>query len=103
MAKKPPKLRVIDPAATAVDPDATAPEPPRKLGEYGRSLWDRITAEYDIADSGGQEMLAQVCAALDRAEALHDHIEADGAMIRGRGGIREHPAIKLELAQRAFV
>jgi hypothetical protein len=103
MGKKPPKLRVIDPSATALEPGATATEPPRALGDHGRALWDRITNEYDLSDVGGQEMLAQACAALDRAEALHDQVEADGAMIRGRGGIREHPGIKLELAQRAFV
>jgi hypothetical protein len=49
-------------------PRSTIPEPPRTLGEPGRSLWDRVMAEYDIADSGGRELLALACQALDRAE-----------------------------------
>ena len=48
-------------------------------------------------------MLAQACAGLDRAEALRAQIDADGDVIRVRGNVREHPAIKLELAARAFV
>lgn len=92
-----------NPRLTVVQPDPTPGEPPRKLGEPGRNLWNRITAEYDISDCGGIEMLAQACAGLDRAEALRAQIDADGDVIRVRGNVREHPAIKLELAARAFV
>lgn len=95
MAKKP-RLSLVQPVAATVDP-------PRKLGNHGLNLWNRITAEYDIADSGGIEMLAQACAGLDCAEALRAQIAADGEVIRSRGSVREHPAIKLELAARAFV
>jgi hypothetical protein len=86
MARKPRLTVVNDPGATAVDPDATAPEPPRKLGDHGRALWDRVTSEYDIADSGGAEMLTLACQSLDRAESLRIQIDADGEVIRGRGG-----------------
>jgi hypothetical protein len=92
-----------NPGLTVVQPMATAGEPPRKLGDHGRNLWDRIMSEYGITDSGGIEMLAQACAGLDRAEALRAQIDADGEVIRSRGAVREHPAIKLELAARAFV
>jgi hypothetical protein len=44
-------------------------EPPRALAKVGRNLWDRITSSYNISDEGGREMLAQCCAAADRAEA----------------------------------
>jgi hypothetical protein len=54
-------------------------------------------------DAGGIEMLAQACQALDRAEALREEIDQDGAVIRVRGTIRDHPALKHELANRAFV
>jgi hypothetical protein len=60
-------------------------------------------SEYEIADSGGLEMLLQACAALDRAEALRREIDHDGAVIRTRGTVRDHPALKHELANRAFV
>jgi hypothetical protein len=36
-------------------------------------------AEYDLQDCGGREMLAQACAALDRAESLRERIDQDGA------------------------
>lgn len=60
-------------------------------------------SEYAITDTGGAEILAQACAALDRAEELSAQINADGCTIRGKTGLREHPAIKGELANRAFV
>jgi hypothetical protein len=48
-------------------------------------------------------MLAQACAGLDLAEQLHAEVEHDGAVIRIRGSVRPHPAVKDELAARAFV
>jgi hypothetical protein len=60
-------------------------------------------AEYDIDDVAGAEMLAQCCTSLDRAEALRAEIEGDGSVIRSRGQIKDHPALKHELAARAFV
>ena len=95
MAKKP--------RLTLVQPGSNPAEPPRKLDDPGRNLWDRIMSEYDIADSGGLEVLAQACQALDRAEALRSEIDRDGEVIRVRGSIREHPALKHELASRSFV
>ena len=59
--------------------------------------------EYDIADIAGREMLAQACAALDRAEELREQIDLDGAVTRYKCGVRDHPALKHELASRAFV
>jgi len=60
-------------------------------------------SEYDIQDSGGLEMLLQACAALDRAESLREQIDQDGEVIRLRSMVRDHPALKHELANRAFV
>jgi hypothetical protein len=48
-------------------------------------------------------MLALACQALDRAEALRREIERDGAVLRVRGTVKDHPALKHELANRAFV
>jgi hypothetical protein len=94
----------LRPPLTVVDPTAASQlTPPRSLGQYGRALWDRIQSEHAVTDSGGVEMLAQACQALDRAEALADQIASDGEVIRGRKGVREHPALKAELAARSFV
>jgi hypothetical protein len=77
--------------------------PPRALGQHGRQLWTTITGAYDIADEGGREILAQACGALDRAEALREAIDEDGEIIRSKSGIKDHPGLKHELANRAFV
>jgi phage terminase small subunit len=78
-------------------------QPPRPLGEHGLALWRSINSEYDISDAGGREMLAQACAALDRAEALREHIDAEGEVIRSKSGLKAHPALKDEIAARSFV
>ena len=85
------------------NPAATASQPPRNLGDPGLSLWNRIMSEYRIEDCGGLEMLAQACQALDRAETLRSEIERDGEVLRLQGTVRDHPALKHELANRAFV
>ena len=95
MGKKP-NLSVVNPATTGI-------QPPFTLGKHGRSLWDRIQAEYDVTDSGGVEMLAQACAGADLAAKLQDEIERDGAVIRVRGSVRSHPSVKDLLSTRAFV
>jgi hypothetical protein len=95
MAKKP--------ALTVVSSAATGTSPPRRLGEHGLNLWRAIMAEYEIADTGGLEILAQVCAATDRAEELSALLDADGAVISTKAGPREHPALKAELAYRSFI
>jgi hypothetical protein len=84
----------------------TRPEPgapPRKLGKHGTALWRSITSEYGVEDAGGIEMLAQACQALDRAETLRDQIDRDGEVIRTKQGLRDHPGLKHELANRSFV
>jgi hypothetical protein len=98
-AKKPkPALTLVGETASP-----TWAEPARNLGAHGRKQWDNVMSEYAITDSGGLEMLAQACAALDRAEALRAEIDTDGAVIRLRGTIKDHPGLKHELACRAFV
>ena len=57
-----------------------------------------------IIDRGGVELLAQACQAADRAEALAEAIARDGSVVYSRSGVpKSHPAIKDELANRAFV
>jgi hypothetical protein len=91
------------PPLTLVGPGSTAPPPPRKLAAPGLSLWSRIQSEYAISDAGGIEILCLAAQALDRAESLSASITADGETIRTRTGVRAHPALRDELANRALV
>jgi hypothetical protein len=97
MSKKP-NLKLIG------KPAGNGNKPPRALGNHGLSLWVRVTAEYDIEDAAGRELLTLACQALDRAEALREAIDRDGELLHLRtGNMREHPALKHELQARAFV
>lgn len=87
------------PPLTLVNPLSTGISPPRKLGEHGLSLWN----EYRIDDAGGIELLAQACAAADRVEALAERINVDGEVVLTRAGLKAHPALRDELAGRAFI
>jgi hypothetical protein len=78
-------------------------QPPRKLGKPGMSLWRSVTAEYAIDDASGREMLCAACAALDRAEQFAEQISKDGVTVVANTGVKEHPLVKHELANRAFV
>jgi hypothetical protein len=87
-----------------VSPETAGLLPPRPLGPHGMALWDRVQREYRVADTGGAEILAQACSALDRAESLAEAIERDGPVILTRTGVpKAHPACKDELACRAFI
>ena len=96
MASKKPPLTIVGSTPTGI-------APPRKLGEHGMALWNAVHAEYRIDDRGGIELLAQACAATDRAEALAACVERDGETIKTRTGLRIHPAVREELACRAFI
>jgi hypothetical protein len=89
---------------TAVEPAPAAPQPPRPLGKHGLALWRKVQHENEIRDVGGREVLAQCCAALDRAESLRAQIDRDGEMIpTAGGGFRDHPGLRHEIQARAFV
>jgi hypothetical protein len=88
---------------TLINPAATGVSPPRKLGQHGLSLWNSVQTAYRIDDVGGIELLAQACAASDRVEALAERISADGEVVNTRAGPKAHPALRDELAGRAFI
>jgi hypothetical protein len=98
MAKTPP-----NPPLSLVASGTSVIPPPRPLGPHGAALWNAVQAEYAIADRGGIELLAQACGALDLVEALGKAIERDGAIVYGRAGPKAHPAVKDQIAARAFV
>ena len=95
MAKKPP--------LTLVPSTSSRNAPPRKLGAPGRELWDSITSEFDISDSGGIAVLMQACLAQDRVVQLADQIAIDGCVVYTKTGPKAHPALRDELAGRAFI
>ena len=77
--------------------------PPRPLGRPGTALWSAITNEYEIADAAGRELLTLACSALDRAEACSLAIAREGLTVATKGGPKENPLLKIELANRSFV
>jgi hypothetical protein len=99
MAKKTgkPPLQIV------ADRDSTLPRPSRTLGEHGLALWNRVISEYVVDDVAGIELLTLAAQTLDRAEALAEHVAEDGEIVRPPTGIKCHPAVKEELAFRAFV
>jgi hypothetical protein len=88
---------------TLIGPGATGPSPPRTLGPPGLSLWNRVQAEYRILDCGGLEILCIACEATDRIQTLAEAIAEDGPVVHARNGIKAHPALRDELANRALV
>jgi hypothetical protein len=92
-----------DPSPSLVDATATVISPPRPLGGHGRALWDAVHSAYQIDDVAGCELLAQACAMADRAEALREAIDRDGEVVHASAGVRAHPALRDELAARAFI
>ena len=95
MAKK---LELITSASA---PDIASMPP--GLGPDGKSLWDRIMGDYDITDVGGREMLSQACFAADMVVRCRDNVDKHGILIKTKMGMRENPALRQELAFRAFI
>ncbi|ORE97470.1 hypothetical protein ATO4_09127 [Aurantimonas sp. 22II-16-19i] len=77
--------------------------PSRDLGASGLAFWNAVQSDYQVDDPGGRELLLLASEAIDRAEGLRAMIEADGAVLRTKAGLKDHPALKHELANRAFV
>ena len=91
------------PSLTIAGPASTVIQPPRKLGPAGRQLWDGVMAEYDIRDRGGLELLCLAGETIDRVQRLAERIDAEGEVVRTKNGPKAHPALRDELAGRAFV
>jgi hypothetical protein len=94
---------VKKPKLTVVSSKATADGIPATLREHGRTLWKAVMDEYQIDDIGGLSILRQICSAADRAEELAAQIAAEGQTIKTKSGLRDHPALKHELAARSFI
>ena len=66
-------------------------KPPRPLGVHGAANWAAIQGDLGIRDSGGTELLMQICLAIDRLDQVAALIAQDGLMIRSRGGCEPIP------------
>jgi hypothetical protein len=82
----------------------TPPAPPRELSGPGRDLWDRITKDFIIDDSGAQEVLQQVCESVNQLESIAARLRKEGEVIPdGKGGHRSHPNLREQILLRGFV
>ena len=81
---------------------ATPSSPPSSLGEPGIKLWRSIMKQYVIRDAGGLAILEMACISRDRSSGFAAIIKRDGAMIRGKEAIKEHPLLKHEREERAL-
>ena len=59
-------------------------------------------ADYEINDSGGREMLLQICAAADRVAECAEEIARDGPVIRTKAGLKDHLLLRHELSARSL-
>jgi hypothetical protein len=84
-------------------PGSKVPKPPRTLGPAGTNLWSRIVEQYVVNDAGGIELLLLACKTLDRVQALRTQIDREGEVLKVKGSIKDHPALRHELAGRAFI
>jgi hypothetical protein len=92
------------PSMITPSPPVTPPPPPRELSGPGRDVWDRITREFHIDDCAAQEVLQQVCEAVNRLEAIAARVRTDGEVISdGKGGYRSHPSLRDEILNRGFI
>jgi hypothetical protein len=99
MSKKP-RIHLVSDTDKA---HASGPQPLATLGKAGRTLWDQIAAEFDISDINTRAMLSLICESTDRAARLRAAIDATGEVIMIRGVPKAHPAIRDEIACRAFI
>jgi len=75
---------------------------PRHLGAEARALWQRLQADFVIADAAGTALLRCVCECFERISEMRTIVKRDGAIIKDRfGQSRPHPALAIERDARA--
>jgi hypothetical protein len=98
MARKPsPNLAVVP-----EHPDPVSAAPPGKLDAIGMALWRNVAETYEFADAASYMILFQSCAAVERAERCREIIDRDGELLRFGKGMRSHPLLRDEVANRAL-
>jgi hypothetical protein len=75
--------------------------PPLKLTGPRRKLYDELRARYALTTTD-EALVRSAAESLERAAALADLVDREGAVLRDRfGGAKPHPAILLERDFRA--
>ena len=70
---------------------------PQTLNHDGKQFWKAVTDEIKIVEPHDIEMLHRACQCLDRIKEAQDAIKKDGPYLEVKGGgIRPHPALKVE-------
>src|SRR5262245_38453334 len=92
------KLRIVNSTS-----GSTGLSAPAALGAAGRRVWTDIMADYQITDIGGLIMLEEICRARDTIAECDTAIKRDGATIRTKTGLKEHPMQKVKLAAQALM
>jgi hypothetical protein len=82
---------------------ATSNKPPKTVGQSGRELWQEITTEFEIDDAASRALLLQVCQCTNRLAEISQRISREGLVIDSKGGPRDHPLLKSEIACRSFI
>jgi hypothetical protein len=71
------------------------PAPPRDLGTTGRQWWSEVLTQFELrADE--LPVLTEACHALDRAAEARAAVAADGMLVQGRFGPKQHPGLAIE-------
>jgi hypothetical protein len=96
--KNAPELTVIGPAS-----GRNPIPPPEGLGEAGSKLWTDLHHDYVIDEASGLEMLRQICCTADKVAEYSDTIDRDGAILRTKAGVKEHPLIRHVQTGRSFI
>jgi hypothetical protein len=93
-----------NPKVIPLRPANVLAKPPGKLGRVGGKLWRDVVSAYAFDSVASYETLFQACAAADRAQELRERIDKDGVVLTTATGVlKDHPALRHELANRAFV
>jgi hypothetical protein len=96
--KNAPELTVIGPAS-----GRNPLPPPEGLGAAGSKLWSDLHRDYVIDEASGLEMLRQICCTADKVAEYSDTVDRDGAILRTKAGVKEHPLIRHVQTGRSFI
>ncbi len=75
----------------------TTPKPPPGLGPRARRLWSQLHSAWDFTPDE-LEVLRLAVEAVDRACRAQALLDAEGLMLEGRYGPKEHPAAAVRTA-----
>ena len=93
MTSKKPTIGIVP------DAESGPPAPPKRLGEAGVDLWNRLVSEYSFDDAPEKELiLAQAAHCADTIAMLADLVFSAGADIRVRGS-QGQPVLAPEIGE----